>query len=85
MVRLESIRDKETGAWFGGNPDAATIVTGAMKVLTGLQWLNRLTGLYAAIGVCTQAAILDERLWYRELSLCCVSMSGCCAGRIQKG
>ncbi len=38
---LESVRDHKSGTWFTRSPSPAIKVNGAMKVLTGLQWLGR--------------------------------------------
>jgi len=36
-----SVADQETGAWFvGPRPEYGELVNGAMKVLTGLDWLD---------------------------------------------
>jgi hypothetical protein len=38
---LASIRDPETGCWFRGNPTDTIKINGAMKVFSGLQWVDQ--------------------------------------------
>lgn len=37
---LDEIKDDETGCWYTGNPDDTMKINGAMKVFSGLQWLD---------------------------------------------
>ncbi|MBN1493696.1 MAG: hypothetical protein JW938_06065 [Candidatus Omnitrophica bacterium] len=38
---LANIRDDATGTWFTGAPSSADKINGAMKIFTGLQWVDR--------------------------------------------
>jgi hypothetical protein len=38
---LASIRDPETGCWFRGSPTDFIKINGAMKIFSGLQWIDR--------------------------------------------
>ncbi len=38
---LDSIRDPKTGTWFRGDPPDNIKINGAMKIFSGLQWLDR--------------------------------------------
>ena len=38
---LAPLRDLQTGVWFAGNPSEAVKINGAMKILSGWQWLDR--------------------------------------------
>jgi hypothetical protein len=40
LRQLFLIRDPKTGTWFTGNPSDTIKINGAMKILSGLQWLN---------------------------------------------
>jgi hypothetical protein len=40
LGELDKLRDEETGSWFKGNPPAHIKVNGAMKIFSGLQWLD---------------------------------------------
>jgi len=41
LALLAHLRDPHTGTWFRGNPSLRLKLNGAMKVLTGLHWLDR--------------------------------------------
>lgn len=38
---LASRRDPKTGCWFRGNPSEVIKINGAMKIFSGLQWVDR--------------------------------------------
>jgi hypothetical protein len=38
---LNDIRDEKTGTWYTGNPSNLEKINGAMKIFTGLQWIER--------------------------------------------
>lgn len=39
--QLVQFHDKKTGTWFVGGPSDTIKINGAMKIFSGLQWLNR--------------------------------------------
>ena len=41
LSRFDALRDPLTGGWFAGQTAPDIVVNGAMKVFSGLQWLNR--------------------------------------------
>ncbi len=41
MACLAKLRDPGSGCWCQGNPDPVERINGAMKVFSGLQWLDR--------------------------------------------
>lgn len=41
LQMLSELHDKKTGTWFLGSPSDVLKINGAMKVLSGLQWLDR--------------------------------------------
>ena len=41
LEQINSICDPETGSWFTGHPSDVLKLNGAMKIFSGLQWLDR--------------------------------------------
>ncbi|MDY6839534.1 MAG: hypothetical protein SWH78_16330 [Thermodesulfobacteriota bacterium] len=41
LFRLNEMRNPQTGGWYKGNPRPSIILNGAMKVFSGLQWIDR--------------------------------------------